>query len=349
MRGALVGYGTIALGHHEAYLTMPDVRIVAVADPIAARRDAARRRDYQVSTYKSLLELLDNERVDFVDVCSPPTYHLDHLLAILDADCHVLCEKPFLLSTQDFLQLIDKVEQRDRVVYPSHNYKFSPVIRHLLERVRRPDFGQVVTGTFRTFRSGHARGVEEWQPHWRRMPQYSGGGIVQDHGPHSIYLAGLVAGATADSISCTTSNIESNGFDTTEDTASLCVDFANGFEARIDLTWAARERRTSYTISGARQSIVIENDETTIYDGGTTTRHVILSDFDDPSHKAWFVPMLEAFIKSVRITRKQPALLLEAWTTCAAIEAAYASAREGGRQVPIAPPPAKICTEDSVA
>lgn len=57
--------------------------------------------------------------------------------------------------------------------------------------------------------------------------------------------------------------------------------------------------------------------------------------------------MLATFINSVRDERKQPALLLEAWTTCAAIAAAYASAREGGRSMPVAPPPLQICTEDS--
>jgi predicted dehydrogenase len=286
MRGALVGYGTIASGHHEAHLAMRDVRIAAVADPIGTRRDAARRRDPRVSTYESLRELLDSGRVDFVDVCSPPAYHLDHQLAALDAECHVVCEKPFLLSTSDFLQLIEKLRGRDRVVYPSHNYKFSPVIRHLLERVQSPDFGTVVTGRFRTSRLGHARGVEEWEPHWRRMPQYSGGGILQDHGPHSVYLAGLVANATADSVSCTVANIQPKGFDDTEDTASLCIQFAGGFEARMDLTWAAQERLTSYEVTGTPQTIVVENDKTTIWDGGAPTRHVIPSDFDDPSHKA---------------------------------------------------------------
>jgi len=46
--------------------------------------------------YASVPELLERERPDIVDVCSPPALHYGHVHAALEAGCDVLCEKPFV-------------------------------------------------------------------------------------------------------------------------------------------------------------------------------------------------------------------------------------------------------------
>lgn len=48
------------------------------------------------NAYTSLEELLENENVDIVDVCSPHVYHGEHARIALENNCHVLCEKPFI-------------------------------------------------------------------------------------------------------------------------------------------------------------------------------------------------------------------------------------------------------------
>lgn len=349
MHGALVGYGTIAAGHHDAYLRMRDLRIVAVVDAVERRRDAAKQRDRHVRVYSSLPELLDRERIDFVDICSPPSCHLEHQLRALEASCHVLCEKPFLLDPDDFRRVLPQVDRGAPFLYPSHNYKFSPALQHLREQVHSADFGEILSGHFRTLRNGHARGVPDWKPDWRRMPEYAGGGILRDHGTHSIYLACQLSQQDLQSVSCTLGNVRDDGFRDTEDTAALVLEFAGGLEIRIDLTWASNRRSTSYAVSGAKQSIIIENDNVLLTGLGETTNRRFASEFDDPSHKAWFGPMFHDFLDSIGDVRKQSSLLAEAWTTSAAVAAAYVSASRGGDRQRLEPPPARIRREEPAA
>lgn len=345
MDGAIVGYGMIAAGHHDAYLRMGDLKVVSVVDCCEQRLAAAKQRDPHLSVYVSMEELFENESIDFVDLCTPPSQHSEQILQALDAGCHVLCEKPFLLEQASFGRLIDKVAIASSFVYPSHNYKFSPVMRYLVETVRSREFGDLVRGFFRTVRSGHARGVPEWEPDWRRMPEYSGGGILQDHATHSVYLACHLCNSRPVSVSCTLGNLRNDRFKVTEDTAMITLDFPGGIEIRLDLTWACTYRNTSYALLGSRQNIIVENDDVILTESGSVIRRNVASDLDDPSHKAWFPDMLRDFVSSIGDPEKQRLLLAEAWTACATIRAAYASAAEGGRRVHIDPLPAELQTE----
>lgn len=347
MRGALVGYGTIATGHHEAYLKSNDLALVAVVDGSKDRREAARRRDPKVAVYGSMPELFANEHLDFVDICTPPSEHLAQQMQALDAGCHVLCEKPFLPDQRSFRLLLDRVTVGRSFLYPSHNYKFSPVMQKLVGHVRSPEFGGLLRGFFLTKRCGHARGVPEWKPDWRRMPEISSGGILQDHATHSIYLASHLCDSRPLSVSCIVGNLRTDSFAATEDTALLALEFPGGIEIRLDLTWSCDTRHTAYTLLGGRQSIIVENDDLMLAGSDGITRQKIASDFDDPTHRAWFADMLADFVRSVGDVAKQKALLAEAWTTCATIQAAYASAHERGRQIYLDPLPTELLDSEA--
>ncbi len=45
--------------------------------------------------YTSIEALINAERPDIVDICSPPALHVSHAEAVIEAGCDVLCEKPF--------------------------------------------------------------------------------------------------------------------------------------------------------------------------------------------------------------------------------------------------------------
>ena len=345
MKGALVWYGTIAAGHHRAYLELKGASIDAVVDVSPMRRDAARTLDPRVETYSSLAELLASESLDFIDICLPPSMHFEHICQALDAGCHVLCEKPFLPDLATFDRLIGRLESCDRFVYPGHNYKFSPVMRRLVQEVRASTFGELLRGFFLTRRSGHARGVPEWHPDWRRDPTFSHGGILQDHATHSIYLASHLCNSAPNAVSCILGNLRRDAFSSTEDTALLVLYFPSGTEIRLDLTWACEHRHTAYTLLGRARSVVVENDNWLSIGDGFVQQEEIVSDFNDPTHQAWFIDMLADFINNVNDRHKQKRLLWEAWTTCAVIEAAYTSARTGGARVAVTDVPTSLAMD----
>ncbi len=339
MQGALIGFGTIAAGHMDAYSKMKakNLGITAVVDSSLERR-RVKIISPGVRTYESIAEMFSYEKIDFIDICTPPHTHFDYICAGLNNNCHVICEKPLLLSTEQYKEILSLVKSGSKIVYPSHNYKFAPILRFIKKIVESEQFGQIVNGHFRTLRSGHAIGVPEWDPHWRRNPKISGGGIVRDHGPHSIYVACDICGQFPIAVSCITGNLKIDQYKDTEDTALLTLHFGDSFQFTIDLSWAASFRNTYYAISGSTENIIVENDQLIrTAKNGKVDRQSISSEFNDPSHKAWFQDMFLDFIDTVANPDKQMPLLKEAFITALVIEQAYISAKQGGKLVNLPP------------
>lgn len=336
MQGTLIGFGTIGMGHLDTYQRMKDMTITAVVDTEPERCKQVVAKYPQIRTYENFQTMLANEAIDFIDICSPPHTHLDYIHEGLTNQCHVLCEKPLLLSVLDYRGILSLINKVNRVLYPCHNYKFAPVLRMLRDTVQTENFGQIIGGHFRTLRQGHAVGVPEWNPHWRRNSAISGGGILRDHGTHSIYLACHLCGQVPRAVSCLTGNLQSDEYCDTEDTGLMTLHFDNDMRFIIDLSWAAGFRKSCYAVYGSAENMIIENDEfchTTL--SGDVIRQTLISEFDDPSHQTWFMNMFEDFIDVIATPNRQLSLLQEALITSLVIEQAYESANQGGKVIDV--------------
>lgn len=346
LRGALVGYGFIgARGHLPAYARLgagSPLRITAVADTCAARRDKARADLAGARVYETHAEMLDKEagQLDFVDVCTPPSDHAEIAHAALDRGLHVLCEKPLTTTVADARALLDHARRARRVVYPAHNYKHAPVIKAVRRILDADVVGAVRLVTLQTFRTTHARGVPEWRTHWRRERRYSGGGIAMDHGSHTFYLAFDWLGSWPTAI---TAKMSTLGDHDTEDNLTCSISFPNG-AASAHLSWTAGLRRVLYTIHGQRGAIRVEDDEveTVVGDAAAdgsvrwqTQREQVSSRWMDASHAAWFRSLFEQFAAAIRagdwVSREAETAL----RCMELIQTAYASAEAGSREMPL--------------
>jgi predicted dehydrogenase len=65
--------------------------------PLRTKHGIAHRR----TDYHAILEARGAEAVDIVDICTPPWLHASMAIDALRAGKHVLCEKPFALSSED--------------------------------------------------------------------------------------------------------------------------------------------------------------------------------------------------------------------------------------------------------
>ncbi|HEX6969461.1 MAG TPA: Gfo/Idh/MocA family oxidoreductase [Micromonosporaceae bacterium] len=335
MRGAIIGFGAIAMGHMAGYRRLDELSVVAVVDPSPARRELA-RTSFGLATYADFSELITHEQLDFIDVCTPPSTHGQYSALGLAHGMHVLCEKPVFMPAEDgFEDLMRAVWSSDRVFYPCHVYKFAPILHVMREIIATEEFGPVLGANFRTLRRGHAVGVPEWRPDWRREPEISAGGILRDHGPHSIYLAMNLTGRTPMAVSCLLGNMRQDTYRDTEDTALIRMRCEDDTEVSFTLTWASGYRSTGYAIMGTSGSVIVDGDELTYTRNGKTVRQFIESGFDDPSHQEWFVHMLRDFVETVAEPQRRTELIREALVTAFVIEGAYRSAAEGGRWIEV--------------
>ena len=354
LRGALIGYGFIgARGHVPALLGRPDVEIVAVADVCAARRALVRDQLPHASVYESAGALLAAERgrLDFVDIATPPCDHAAIAHQALDLGLHVLCEKPLTTRLADATALLDHATSARRVVFPVHNYKHAPVVTAIRDVLRSGRIGEVRSVTLETFRNTHAKGVLEWNTHWRRHVRWSGGGIAMDHGSHTFYLTFEWLRGWPTAVTAKMTNQEPARWDT-EDNFSAVLTFPGDRVAHVHLTWTAGVRKVIYTVQGDRGAITVDDDDMQVAvmrsTGGPDVaqgavawdveRRAIASDWMDASHTRWFNAMFDQFLHALAAGDFAGREAQDACRCIEIITTAYRSASDSCRELPLGGP-----------
>ncbi len=354
LRGAIIGYGFISSkGHVPAYLersrTRGDVAITAVADICEARRDLARQALPEARIYADYRALLEGERgrLDFVDISTPPCDHAEIGLAAFDEGLHVLCEKPLTPTLEEARALLEGAKRAKRVLFPCHNYKHAPVVKAIREIIDSGRIGKVRSVTLSTYRNTHAKGVTEWKTHWRRELKYSGGGIAMDHGSHSFYLTFDWLASYPTAVTAKMVNQEPDRWDT-EDCFSCVLTFPTGL-AHAHLTWTAGVRKVIYSVQGERGAITVDDDDLQLATIRATAgpdvaqgavdwdveRRSIASHWMDASHVSWFNSLFDPFASAIERGEWVGREARESYLCIQLITAAYRSAREGCREMPL--------------
>lgn len=103
----IIGAGWIAEAHVDAYLRCPDVEIVAAADlvPGKAEEFCSRMGLEGVNCYESHIDLLEQEEVDVVSVCTYNQTHAKCAVDALERGVHVLCEKPMSVTLEEAVDM----------------------------------------------------------------------------------------------------------------------------------------------------------------------------------------------------------------------------------------------------
>jgi predicted dehydrogenase len=73
-------------------------------------------------------QVLHNPAVEAIVVATPAASHFEIIQAALQADRHILAEKPLTLSSHDGQLLCQLAQQRDRLLMVDHTYLFHPAI-----------------------------------------------------------------------------------------------------------------------------------------------------------------------------------------------------------------------------
>lgn len=117
LKVAIIGTGWIADAHIEQYLAMPDVEIVGGADLIEGKAEAFFKKHgiENAKCYRSHTELLANEKLDAVSICTYNATHAECAIAAMKAGVHVILEKPMCVTLEEAVE-IRKVEKETGVV-----------------------------------------------------------------------------------------------------------------------------------------------------------------------------------------------------------------------------------------
>ena len=106
-RVGIIGNGGICKGAHlEEYLNDDRIEVVALCDIIEERAQFLKDNYFpDADVYTDYKELLKDESIDSVDICTPNYLHSIIAVAAFEAGKHVFCEKPDAVSVEEALRM----------------------------------------------------------------------------------------------------------------------------------------------------------------------------------------------------------------------------------------------------
>lgn len=222
MRFGIVGCGMIAGVHARAIEHIDGAELFGVADNslAAANRFA---QQHGVKAYADYSEMLSDENIDAVCICTPSFLHAEMAIEAMNAGKHVVVEKPMALdadSADEVIKVSDKTGKKLTVIY---QLRYEDDIIKVKELVRQGAFGRI---TLCRLALNYYRSKEYYASSaWKGMIKYEGGGALMNQGIHGVDLMEYIMGdvkSVRGLAKTLVHNIE------VEDTAVATVEFENG-------------------------------------------------------------------------------------------------------------------------
>lgn len=147
----IIGTGWIAESHIQSYLKQPDVEIVAGADLVPGKAEAFFKRFgvENVRLYPSHKEMLDNEELDAVSVCTYNKTHAECAIYALEKGVHVMLEKPMCVTTEEAIEIMRAEKKSGKILSIGFQPRLDPnmqMIKKIVESGVLGDIYYIQTG-----------------------------------------------------------------------------------------------------------------------------------------------------------------------------------------------------------
>ena len=227
IRIGIIGCGQMGRWHLNAYKRNPAVEVIAFADTNLASAEKF-ASEMGGKAYSSSKDMIVNERLDGVSVCTVPSTHRDVVMELLETGIHVLCEKPLAISVEQANDMTVKATEKDLIMLTAFKFRFREEVQKAKELIASGGLGKIVT--FRLMFGGYLEMAETWYA----KKELSGGGILMDNGPHAVdlirYLFGEISQVAAEVSTLQPLSVE--------DTGRLNVTLENGVRGTADMSWS---------------------------------------------------------------------------------------------------------------
>lgn len=186
------------LSHH--FPELPQVQVVAVAEPVQTGADDFVRRHHVQRTSGDWREVVGDPAVDIVSVAAPNAMHREIALAVAAAGKHLWIEKPVGLSAQEARDIEDAMADAPGLDLVGFNYRNVPAVTKARGLIESGAIGSITHArvSLLTDYAAHPGGVLSW-----RFEREQGGyGVLADLACHGVdlirYLLGDVSELVAD-------------------------------------------------------------------------------------------------------------------------------------------------------
>lgn len=207
IRVLIVGTGTMAQDHANAFAEMEGVSIVATVEPRPENQQPFNAKYAIPHAFQTVEQAIAWGEFDAVSNVTPDAVHHRTTLPFLAAGKHVLCEKPLAANMADAAEMAAAAKASGVINMVNLTYRSVPALMHAAAMVADGQIGEVRHFEASYLQSwltqpawGAWRTEDQWL--WRLSSAHGSMGVLGDVGVHILDYATYVAGSDAARLSC---------------------------------------------------------------------------------------------------------------------------------------------------
>jgi UDP-N-acetyl-2-amino-2-deoxyglucuronate dehydrogenase len=261
-RAGIIGCGSIAGAHARAYQSVPEIELVAAADPVERARCAFQEKFKIPRVSEDAEEMLRGESLDLVSVCLWHPLHAEFTrLAAEHRPRAILCEKPMATCLAEADAMIAACEANDVKLAIGHQRRFNRSWTRARELLAEGVIGSPILVTVQT-----GEGLLNCGTHVVDAIRYMLGN------PETEWVFGAVERQT--------DRFERNV--RSEDCCMGLIQFRSGAQALVECDLTGTSQVENYSIRGSEGVLDVRQRELRLLRGSGAGWEVIETGYEDP-------------------------------------------------------------------
>ncbi len=247
IKTGLLSYGLSGKIFHAPFVQVhSDFELIAVVERSIKK---AKEQFPSIKSYDTIDELLAIDTIELVIVNTPNHTHFDFAMRALQADKHVLVEKPFAVTKLQAQILFETAKSKNRYILPYQNRRYDSDFLSVKKIINSNKLGNIVEMHLRFDRYKNEIGLKKS----KEDASIPGSGLLYDLGPHLldqvISLFGIPLGWKKD-----VGHFREQT--TVDDYAQIQLSYANGLQVYVTVSMHVLDPQAAFVIHGTQGSFI---------------------------------------------------------------------------------------------
>lgn len=337
LKFALFGTGFWSHFQLHGWYEAGDVECVAVYNRTKSKAEAFAEKFDIPAVYDNAEELLDNETLDFVDICTNVETHAPFTQIVAERGLPIVCQKPMATSLEEAKSMVGVCKAHNVSLYINENWRWQFPIRQFKRYLDMGNIGKPFRARI-DYRNSFP--VFDNQPFLKDLEQF----ILADIGSHILDTARFLFGE-ASTLYCTTYRVHPDIKG--EDVATTMMTMGESMIVVCEMSYASKREHdrfpeTYIQVEGDKGFLELSPD---FWIHETTDRGTLSNRYPPPRYK-WadpaydvvhssIVPCQESFVKALQGTAEAENTGVDNLKTMELVFGSYQSASEKRMIIPI--------------
>src|SRR5437870_10554565 len=240
LRFGVIGWGYWGPKIARNLDSLPHAMVAMIADSDARRLTTLAVNQPWVRTTTHIEDMFRSD-VDAIVIATPVSTHFQLAREALLHGKHVLVEKPLTANVTEAEELVALAHERQRILMVGHTFEYSPAVNELRKLVQSGDLGRIYCIEAERVNLGLFR---------------SDINVIWDLAPHDVSILLYLLGKKPEQVSVQAhAHLQSH----IHDIAHLDLEFADGMNAHIHVSWLHPCKIRRVTVIGDARMVVYDD------------------------------------------------------------------------------------------